>query len=165
MKEIDKLLMISGSEEDKLPSLIEDESSFDFIQDEIENFESDFDKSIEILGETLEISRNSLEELVVLAKDDENPKAYDTVNNFLKTMNQTAKLLLELHEKKQKFKQTSNKKSNEAANVPQVQTVSNTQVNNNVYFGKIDDLEEEFLQSNPDIELLISQNMKKETKQ
>lgn len=154
MKKIDEMLGITGVEEptyETLPNIIEDETSQDFIKDEINDFEEDFDRSIEILSETLEVSRDSLSSLADLARDDENVKAYDSINNFLKTMNQTAKLILDLHEKKQKFKQASNKKSNDAERVGAGNvTTNNTQVNNN-YFGKIEDIEKEFLSNNPEL--------------
>lgn len=146
MKAIDEKLNIGELikvEKENLPVETSNEKELDNSNLEMdqEEFETDFDKSLDILEETLETARTSLEHIVEIAKQDESPKAFDSVTNLLRTMNQTAKLMLEMHEKRQKYKHNNIKLKDTGGEKPS--SVTNTQVNGNinVFTGTTQELE------------------------
>ncbi|QIG65703.1 terminase small subunit [Ochrobactrum phage vB_OspM_OC] len=161
MKQIDEKLGIGElliPDDNELPALIEEDKPID-AGDEVE-FETDFDKSLEILEETLDTARNSLEHIVEIAKQDESPKAFDSVTNLLRTMNQTAKLMLEMHEKRQKFKHNNIKISKEKpTDNKEVNNYSQTNNQVNIYAGTTKELEA-IAENIPEIQALKEQHQK-----
>ena len=88
-----------------------------------EQLESDFKTSRETIRSVIESAEETLENLIEVVKETDSPRAFEVANQFLVTISNASKDLLDVHEKYRKLKM---KKHMDIS--PNAQ---NTQINNN----------------------------------
>lgn len=88
-----------------------------------EQLESDFKTSRETIRSVIESAEETLENLIEVVKETDSPRAFEVANQFLVTISNASKDLLDVHEKYRKLKM---KKQME---IPT--NLQNTQINNN----------------------------------
>lgn len=107
--------------------------------DKENEIDSDFDKSKKNLEGIIEIGTNALTDALYVAKQSDDPDAYDVVANLMKQLADINDKLLNLHLKMQKYKQINKE--------PEQKTVPNNVTNNAIFVG-----------SNAELLKLIKQN-------
>ena len=81
------------------------------IEESAQAFDLDFITARNNMLFVMSRAKKALEEIELIAKEKEDAKSYDALNNLLKTMNETSKTLMEMHEKRKKFKEQTFKPS------------------------------------------------------
>lgn len=130
---IEKILNVGPvpKEEFKLPEIIDNSNLPETMEDDIK-FEEDFNKSRDNLNNVIMQANIALAKMQIIADDREDAKSFEAVNSLLKTLAQTAKDTLEIHEMRKKFKDLkANQKTLENKGIA---------VNNAVFVGTPNDL-------------------------
>ena len=94
----EKPLTITETKTNHAP-IIEDEKDMMSVE-----FDKDFEEARNNLLYVLGTTKNALEEIHLIAKDKEGAKEYDSLNSLLKTVGDASSLLMNLHERRKKFK-------------------------------------------------------------
>lgn len=95
---------IDQIKQNKLPKLIEP-SGVDTIKTKVstnsnEDLESDFDKARKKIYDTIEIASEAIDEMRDLAQMSGHPKAYEVLNQYIKSLSKISRDLVELHKLK-----------------------------------------------------------------
>mgnify|MGYP006311522455 CR=1 FL=1 len=99
-----------------------------------EELQSDYEYSRDVYKNLIEKSNESLESLILLAQDCENPRAFEVLSQYLKNTSDMADKLLDLQEKIRKIKANDKEGSgNDSSNSKKQQ--------NNFFIGSTDDLQ------------------------
>lgn len=102
-------------------------------KDALENFDNDYDEVRENLRESLKEAHEALKELMDIAKDTEDTKAFGAVSSLLSTITNTSKTLLDISKDKKSIHAEHEFKKEEGA-------VNYTQTNNYVVQGSVQDV-------------------------
>ena len=105
---------------------------------EEKNIKSDYDYSRETYYDLLEKGRESLEDMIEVARQSEHPRAYEVLSNMIKNLSDVNDKLMDLNKK--------NKDINKEEEIKQVRHTTN----NNVFLGSTTDLHK-ILQNEKDI--------------
>ena len=95
---------------------------------EKDNVKSDYDYSRETYYDLLEKGRESLEDMIEVARSSEHPRAYEVLSNMIKNLSDVNDKLMDL-----------NKKNRDMDKKEEVKQVGNT--TNNVFLGSTADLQ------------------------
>ena len=96
---------------------------------EEKNIKSDYDYSRETYYDLLEKGRESLEDMIEVARQSEHPRAYEVLSNMIKNLSDVNDKLMDL-----------NKKNKDINKEDEIKQVGHT-TNNNVFLGSTTDLQ------------------------
>lgn len=103
-------------------------------EDLTKSFDNDFVQTRNNLLFVMDAAKEALSEISLIARDKEGAKEYDALNGLLKTLNETSRTLLEVHEKRKKFLEAKKKSTNSTKNDGSIS------VNNAVFVGSSTEL-------------------------
>lgn len=126
------------------PSL--DEMEEKQLRETEKQFDFDFITARNNLLFVLDSTKSALGEISLIAREKEDAKSYDSLNSLLKTLNETSRTLIEMHDRRKKFKEQTFKMATRNGGAAE-----NISVNNAIFVG-----------SSSELRKLIS-NMKAET--
>lgn len=114
-------------------SEIESEEEQERLKKEEEQFNRDFESARSNILYVLDGAKDSLEKISRIADDKETAKEFDALNNLLRTIADSSSVLMNLHERKKKYRQSQGGgKSND----------STTNINNAVFVGNSTELKD-----------------------
>ena len=70
--------------------------------------DEDFELARSTIRDMVSQGREALDELVMIAKESESPRAYEVVSNLIKTVTESAKDMMDLHKQTKDIKATGN---------------------------------------------------------
>ena len=109
------------------------------VSNDIKQIETDVDYVRGNLYDMIEHGTRSMDELMSIANQSQHPRAYEVISTMMKTLVDTNKELLDMHEKKRKLL------GNEPEKKPET-------VNNNLFVGSTKDLLEMIKKQNENVE-------------
>jgi hypothetical protein len=80
--------------------------------------DQDFDNARSNIVDALTTAKLAVEYMFTIAKEKEDPKSFDTLNNLLKNVTEASRQLVDLYNRKQEFKDRRNKHSPQAIESP-----------------------------------------------
>lgn len=99
-----------------LPEVIPSMATKPIIPEKVDQVNDDYEFARDNLKRVIESGHDALNNMLEIAKQSEHPRAFEVVNQLMKTMADTQKDLLELKQREQKINGTENKSPNNVTN-------------------------------------------------
>ena len=99
-----------------LPEVVPSMATKPIIPEKVDQVNDDYEFARDNLKRVIESGHDALNNMLEIAKQSEHPRAFEVVNQLMKTMADTQKDLLELKQREQKINGTENKSPNNVTN-------------------------------------------------
>lgn len=115
------------------PPAAQDSAELEKLKKDEEQFTKDFEEARRNMLFVIEGAKDSLEKITKIAEDKETAKEFDALNNLLRTIADSSSVLMNLHERKKKYREK----------VHGIKaTDSSTNINNAVFVGNSSEFKE-----------------------
>ena len=99
-----------------LPEVVPSMATKPIIPEKVDQVNDDYEFARDNLKRVIESGHDALNNMLEIAKQSEHPRAFEVVNQLMKTMADTQKDLLELKQREQKINGTENKSPKNVTN-------------------------------------------------